>query len=127
MKNGVVFAAHLNTDGLHESAAGVCAVTGPHVNVLAPETLRAVVGVSVSVYKKPTLLAGEVFLCTLKFFSGGHEMIQQAMESPALLRVGASQSSRMCPLPLSSSSRRPSKRNCSADPFGRQSNARRTK
>lgn len=80
MENHVISSAKLYAGGFHKSVTIRASVAGALVNVLAPETLRAVIRISVSVYKKPTLLAGEVLESALKFFRSSHdEMIQQAI------------------------------------------------
>lgn len=57
---------------LHQPATGRSAVAGIEVNVLAPETLRAVVGIAVPLHRRSASLADKVFGRTLKFLCGVH-------------------------------------------------------
>lgn len=67
MENRVRSALEFCTHGFHEPAAGGAPVAGINVHMLAPETLRAVVGVAGTAYTKTALLAGEIFFSACKF------------------------------------------------------------
>lgn len=67
MKNDVFSALLLYTNGLHESLARRPTIAGVHVDMFAPKTLWAVVGIAAPAYEETTPFAGEVFLCTLEF------------------------------------------------------------
>jgi hypothetical protein len=58
----------LNVNGLHQAAAFRGAVTGINVHVLAPKTMRAMVGITVAFYFRPAIFAGEIFDFPLEFF-----------------------------------------------------------
>jgi len=62
MENGVFSTLELHAHGFHGSLACRLAVAWVHVNVLAPQTLRTVIGVAASAYKETAPFAGEVFL-----------------------------------------------------------------
>ena len=52
----------------HQAVTGRRTVARVHVNVLTPEALRAVIGVTVSLDGGTTLRAGEIFNVTLESF-----------------------------------------------------------
>ena len=70
VKNGVLPALDVYRDRLHEPLAHGCAVTGVYVDVLAPQALRAVVGVAIAHDGGTAVSAGEVFGISYK--SGRH-------------------------------------------------------
>ena len=56
---------------LHQPAARLSAIARINIYMLTPETLRAVIGVTISLYKCPAISAGKIFNVTLKFFVHG--------------------------------------------------------
>ena len=60
-----IFLFHAN--GLHKFFAYCLAVAGVNINMLAPQTLGAVVRVATSAHKKTALLASEVLFGALEF------------------------------------------------------------
>ena len=52
----------------HQAATGRGSVAGVHINMLTPETFRAVIGVAVPLDGGTTLYAGEIFNVALEFF-----------------------------------------------------------
>ena len=68
VKNNVFPCFRFHPDWFHKLPAGRFAVTGIHINVFAPETLRTVVGVTASLHKKTALLTREIFFRSLEFF-----------------------------------------------------------
>ena len=72
MQDSVFSAFIFNFDRLHKSATGRCAVAWVYVDMLAPETFWAVVGVAVSLHEETALLAGEVLGRPLEFLCVGH-------------------------------------------------------
>lgn len=68
MKNDVLSAFQLHTHWLHQSLTGRLTIARVDVDVLAPQTLRAMIGVAAAAHGKTTLLAGKVFSGSFKFF-----------------------------------------------------------
>ena len=68
MEDDVFSALELHAHGLHESLTHRLAIAWIHVNVLAPQTPRAMIGVAAPAHKEFTSFADEVFLGTLEFF-----------------------------------------------------------
>ena len=60
----------LYTQWFHHAAAVVCAVTRKDVYVLAPEAVRAMIGIPITFYLLATMFTGEIFDTLLKF--GAH-------------------------------------------------------
>jgi hypothetical protein len=58
----------LDVNRFHQSATGGGAVAGIDINVLAPKTIRAMVGVPIAFNFRPAILTGEVFNFPLEFF-----------------------------------------------------------
>jgi hypothetical protein len=52
---------------LHQAATVRCTITGVHIDVFAPQTGGAVIGIAVPHHGLPAVFAGEVFGSTLKF------------------------------------------------------------
>ena len=69
MENYVFPTLQFNFHRLHEPLTGRGTIARIYINMLTPETLRAVIRVAVPHYLKPTLLAGKVLLRPLEFFS----------------------------------------------------------
>jgi NAD(P)-dependent dehydrogenase (short-subunit alcohol dehydrogenase family) len=72
MENSVFSALELHAYGLHESLACRLAIARVHVNVLAPQTLWTVIGVTAPAYKETAPFTGEVFFGTLEFLGSHH-------------------------------------------------------
>ncbi|KKW24655.1 MAG: hypothetical protein UY70_C0003G0015 [Candidatus Kaiserbacteria bacterium GW2011_GWB1_52_6] len=53
--------------GLHHAATRLCPIARIFVHVLAPETLRAVIGVAGTLYELSTVLTGKVLDGSLEF------------------------------------------------------------
>ena len=71
MDDDVFSGFYLNSHGFHEPKTCCQAVAGLHVNVLAPQTLRAVVRIAVPANKETAPFTGEIFLGTLEISSTG--------------------------------------------------------
>lgn len=56
----------LDMCGWHHASAGSCPITWRGINMLAVETVRAVVGVAISFYMNPTVLAGKILNSSYK-------------------------------------------------------------
>ena len=61
---------YLHANRLHHAAARVLPVAGMNVDMLAPEALRAVVGVTVAKNNLAAMVAGKIFNLSLEF--AGH-------------------------------------------------------
>lgn len=62
---------HGETVRLHHAAALGSPIARVHIHMLAPQTLRTMVRISVSLNEKPALFAGKILFSSLKF--RGHE------------------------------------------------------
>jgi hypothetical protein len=56
--------------GFHEAAAICGSVTGRHINMLTPQALWAMIGITIAYYYCPAVLTGKVFHFSTKFL--GH-------------------------------------------------------
>jgi len=75
MKNGVFSTLEFYTHGLHESSAHCLTIARIHINVFAPQTLRAVVSVTTTLHKETALFTSEVLLGTLEFLGSSHVFV----------------------------------------------------
>ena len=68
MYDGIVGAAHQDINWLHRALAPLGPVPWIFVDMLAPQALRAVIGVTVTLYGTAALLAGERLYGSLEPF-----------------------------------------------------------
>lgn len=52
---------------LHHTAALRRTITGVHIHMLAPQTLRAMIGIACALHLRAAMLAGKIFFGALKF------------------------------------------------------------
>ncbi len=76
MENGVFPALEFHIHWLHEPLAPLLAIAGIYVNMLAPDALRAVIGIAASAHKETAPFAGEVFFGALEFPRGRHFVVK---------------------------------------------------
>ena len=69
MGDDIFLAFSLNGDGFHKTSTNFSAIAGVYIDMLAPKTLRTVVGVAIPAYEKSTLLADEILSSALKFLT----------------------------------------------------------
>jgi hypothetical protein len=69
MENNIFLTFFLSGDGFHKAPAHFSAIAGEYIDMFAPETLRAMIGVSVPSDSNPALFAGKIFSGALKFLA----------------------------------------------------------
>ena len=70
MEDAVIRARALEKDRLHHAAAALSAIPWILIDVLAPETVRAMIGIPVADDERPAILTRKIFHALLKFL--GH-------------------------------------------------------
>lgn len=74
MENGVFSTLHFHAHRFHKPETCCPTVTRIDVNVLAPKTLRTMIGIAAPAYKETTSLTEEVFFGTLELLGSHHSI-----------------------------------------------------